>query len=82
MLATIRSTTPSFLTLAGELIQIGILNVSVATSIGSSVPLGIVLLDHRDESNSTTVKLVQSIKLSVDCISNAGLNNGIICSNN
>ena len=63
--ATMRSTTPSFLTLAGLLIHIGSLKVNVATSMGSSVPVGIVRLLHRDDSNSTTLKEVQSMKLSV-----------------
>ena len=59
--ATTRSTTPNFLTLAGGDIQIGMLNVSVAMSMGFSVPMGTVRLDHTVLSKYITLKLVQSM---------------------
>ena len=66
MEATMVSTTPNFLTLAGNDNHIGSTNLTVAMSIGSSVPTGIVLLEKLVDANSTILKLVQSKKFSVD----------------
>ena len=80
MLAITRSTTPSFLTLAGGDIQIGSVNLRVAMSMGFSALMGMVLLDHCTDSSSTMLRLVQSMKLSVPCTSKLGLNKVSICS--
>ena len=61
MLVIIWVTTPNFLTLVGGLIQIGVVNPKVATSISLSVPVGIVLPLNCTLVKSTTLKLVQSI---------------------
>ena len=72
--------TPNFLTFAGGEIHMGVLKTRVPTSIVVSVPVGIVLLEKLTDSRSTVVKLVQSTKLSLVCISKLGLNNVKICS--
>ena len=53
--------TPRCLTLTGGLIQIGVSKVKVAMSIGLSVPIGTVLLDHKMLFRFNTLRLVQSI---------------------
>ena len=72
--------TPSFLSLAGGEIKIGVLNVKVATSISSAMPCGIALEVKFTFVSSTKDSEVQSKKLSVVCNSKAGLNSTSICS--
>ena len=52
--------TPSFLTLAGRLMYIGVVKLNCATSISLSVPIGIDLELKFIVVSSTTVKLLQS----------------------
>ena len=52
---------PSFLTLAGMLMYIGVVKLSCAISISDSVPIGILLLLKLVPVSSTLVKLLQSI---------------------
>ena len=61
MLATILVIMPNFLTLAGGLNHIGVVNARVAMSMAVLVPRGTVRELNITSPNSTTLKLVQSM---------------------